>query len=150
MLTRSFFGATMDLIDRINQLKQMLRETPQDWPEDRDQVPDWVCWRDELANLTGHEMYRARYRTARAFVSGFQAVASRAERTPEDNWKDLIEWFADGQRPTVLECADRWEISMSAASRKIQGWEAKGLIRSAKVGRTKRIVWVRTPLKLVG
>lgn len=140
----------MDSIDRIEQLKQMLRECLQTWPEDRDATPDWVLWRDELADLTGHEMYRARYRTERAFLAGISAAREKVEINPEDAWEILLETFAEGLRPTVLKCADRWQISMSAASRKIQGWEAQKRIRTEKVGRTKRIVWVRTPLKLVG
>ncbi len=75
------------------------------------------------------------------------AASEKIEINPEDAWKILLEIFNEGLRPTVLECADCWQISMSAASRKIQGWEAKNQIRTERVGRSKRIVWINVPPK---
>lgn len=133
-------------MDEVQILKDKLKTVPRDtWDNEMfpnlDTEPEWVKWRDQLADLTGNEFHRARYRTGRAFQEAL--VASGAlPMSPDEAWTDLKAHFVQGARWTVQECAERWQITLSAASRRISSWEARSLIRTAKHGRTKRIVWI--------
>lgn len=135
-------------MDDVQSLKAKLKAVPRDaWGNevfpDLDTEPEWVKWRDQLADLTGNDFHRARYRTGRAFQEAL-AASGVLPMSPEEAWADLKTHFAQGARWTVQECADRWQITLSAASRRISSWETQGLIRTAKHGRTKRIAWINT------
>lgn len=148
-------------VERIVEIKQALRSLPRDahgnqiWPRNVDEEPDWVKLRDELADLTGEEIHRARFRTARAFDAGVQLCAQRllvsAARAAADDeeiqaseaLEDIRMQLRRSHVHSVTRYAERWRVDKGVASRRITKLETDGLIRTKRSGREKLIVWAR-------
>lgn len=143
-------------MDRVEQIKQLLREYPRDeldnliYPENPDIEPEWVALRDELVELTGNHHLRARYRTKREYdqaVEHCEFVARRSMIQPSEYFHDIALNVENGRFLSVTEYAERWNTSIGNASKKIKRLAEQGKIALETHNRRKLVKCARVLAK---
>jgi hypothetical protein len=137
-------------MDRVKEIKQLLRDYPRDefdnliYPENPDEEPVWVALRDELADITGRNYLRAQYRTRRAYdeaVTFCEFVAQKNMIKAGQHQSDIENQIRSGKHLSIGQYADRWNVSLGHASKRIKHFVSKGIFKLEPKGHRKVVKW---------